>query len=141
MAIILAKQLREKTDGELTAQMNLERQRIFQNTMKGSSGESVKPNEKRDGKRLIARIQTILRERARRKELGAQIKKLEGQTKGASPAVEKLLKKTPNPQQPRVRTRNLRLKQAVVADHAGVKLAEARRLTAALKRDDPGVTK
>lgn len=141
MAIILAKQLREKTDQELAAQMNLERQRIFQNTMKGSSGESVKPNEKRDGKRLIARIQTILRERARRKELDTQIKKLEGQTKGASPAAEKLLKKKPNPQHPRVRTRNLRLEKTGVADHAAVKLAEARRLTAALKRDDPGVTK
>lgn len=141
MAIILAKQLREKTDQELAAQMELERQRIFQNTMKGSSGESVKPNEKRDGKRLIARIQTILRERARRRELDVQIKNLEGRSKGVSAAVEKLLKKTPNPHTPRVRTKNLRLDEVSVADHAGVKLAEARRLTAALKRDDPGVTK
>ena len=141
MAQTLAKQLREKTDQELADQMNLERQRIFQNTMKGSSGESVKPNEKRDGKRLIARIQTILRERARRKELGEQIKKLEDKTKGASPSAEKLLKKTPNPLSPRVRTKHLRLKEVGVADHAAVKLAEARRLTASLKRDDPGVTK
>ena len=141
MAQTLAKQLREKTDQELADQMNLERQRIFQNTVKGSTGEAVKPSDKRDARLLIARIQTILRERARRKELGTSIKKLEGQTKGASAKVERLLKRKPAIHLPRVRMKHLKLDEAKQADHAAVTLVEARRLSAALKRDDPGETK
>ena len=71
MAGILAKTLREKTSGELQDQLILEKKKLFDGVVKSSSGESIKAHDKRAGKRLIARIETILSERIKRKELDA----------------------------------------------------------------------
>ena len=58
MSVINAKSLREKTSQELQDQMMLEKKRLFDGIVKGASGESIKAHEKREGRRLIARIQS-----------------------------------------------------------------------------------
>jgi len=63
MSVINAKSLREKTSQELNVQLLLTKKNMFDGVVKSSSGESIKPHEKREGKRLIARIRAILRER------------------------------------------------------------------------------
>ncbi len=68
MAAITAKTLREKSSGELQDQLILEKKKLFDGVVKSSSGESIKAHEKREGKRLIARIQTILSERVRKRK-------------------------------------------------------------------------
>ena len=68
MSLINAKTLREKTSLELHDQMMLEKKRLFDGIVKGASGEAIKAHEKREGRRLIARIQAILRERELRGE-------------------------------------------------------------------------
>src|SRR5258708_17501161 len=92
MATILAKSLREKTDQELQDQLLLEKKRIFDAVVKSSSGESIKPHEKRDGRRLIARIQSILRERALRKDLDQRITQLSADAKNAAPVFVRIVK-------------------------------------------------
>ena len=95
MPMVPAKQLREKTEQELRDQLALERKRQFDATVRGSGGEAVKPHERRTGKRLIARIQTLLRERALRKALDVQVKVLEPKAAGASPAAARLAARPP----------------------------------------------
>ena len=68
MAAILAKTLREKTNQELKDQLVLEKKKLFDGIVKSSSGEAIKAHDKREGKRLIARIQTLLSERANASE-------------------------------------------------------------------------
>ena len=158
MAGIPAKALREKTDQELQDQMLLEKKRLFDGVIKGASGEAIKPHEKREGRRLIARIRTILRERARRKELDAQIGKLQGQSKDAAPALKRVVKEVEErqaaikseltksadkrkvkPQLKRVRTRDNECN--TLADRSAVRLAEALRLKGSLDREDIGQAK
>jgi ribosomal protein L29 len=140
MAKVRAKDLREKTDQELVDQFNLERKKIFDAIVRGSSGEAIKPHEKREGRRLIARIQTLLRERALRKALGGEIAVLEPKAAGASPAAARLLKAEPNPQRARARAEGLGL-ACTAPDRAALRLAEARRVRAGLTRTDPGESK
>ena len=77
--------LREKTSHELVDQLMVEKKRLFDGIVKGASGETIKPHEKRDGRRLIARIECLLRERTLRKELDAEIAKLTPKSQGATP--------------------------------------------------------
>ena len=140
MGKVPAKDLREKTDQELLDQLTLERKKIFDATVRGSSGEAIKPHEKREGRRLIARIFTLLRERSLRKALGGEIAALEPKTAGASPAAARLLKAEPNPQRERARAERLGL-EPTGADRAALRLAEARRVRAGLTRTDPGESK
>jgi len=70
----------------------LEKKRIFDAVVKGSSGESIKPHERRDGRRLIARIQSILRERSLRKDLDQRITKLTADAKNAGPVFARIVK-------------------------------------------------
>src|SRR3954467_7586492 len=93
MSVITAKSLREKTSQELQDQLLLTKKQMFDGVVKSASGESIKPHEKREGKRLIARIQAILRERELRAELGKEITALTPKAKDASPAVAKLVKR------------------------------------------------
>jgi len=139
MAQIKAKDLREKTDQELVDQMNLERKRLFDSTVKGAGGEAIKPHEQRNAGRLLARIQTILRERALRADLKKQENGLEAKTKGCSIHASRILKRKVNAQRARVKVKDLRRDSAASqADRAAIRLAEIRRLQAVLKRDDPG---
>ncbi len=156
MAANTAKDLRDKTSQELVEQMRLVKKQLFDGVVKGASGEAIKAHEKRQGKRLIARIQTLLRERTRRDELNAKIAKLEPAAKDVSPKVSRQLKKLeartaevleslakPAGQRKckslpgRVRARHLCGCESA-ADGAAVKLAEARRARAALERPDVG---
>lgn len=139
MSVIAAKSLREKTDQELLDQMALEKKRLFDSTVRGASGEAIKPHEKREGKRLIARIQTLLRERALRRGLDDRTAELARLAEDASPRAAKLAAREPRPQLGRVR----RPEQAAwsAADRAALRLAEARRLRASLTREDPGQTR
>jgi ribosomal protein L29 len=134
-----AQNLREKTDQELQDQMAQERKRIFDATVRGASGEAIKAHEKRDGRKLIARIRTILRERALRKQLDAGIVKLQAASGKATPKFANLAKRDPNPRAGRIRERNLF--PETPADHAAVKLAEARRKRASIQRQDVGQSK
>lgn len=92
MAAIPAKDLREKTSQELQDQLLLEKKRLFDGVMKSASGESIKAHEKRDGRRLIARIQTILREREVRAALEKRIGELNRKAAKAAPRYAKLVK-------------------------------------------------
>lgn len=165
MAAISAGSLREKTSQELVDQMRLEKKRMFDAIVKGASGEAIKPHEKREGKRLIARIRSILRERELRQALDKQIVALQAKAKDASPSVAKLVrrvdervaeiktelgkpagKRKDKPFPARIRPRHAELRrvtdgatrEAETADRAAVGLAEAKRLRAALEREDVG---
>ena len=157
MGAITAKSLREKTSQELQDQMMLEKKRLFDGVVKSSTGEAIKPHEKREGRRLIARIRAILRERELRKTLDARIATLAPQAKGAAPAAARWLKKVETrtaeiraemaktegrrvkPMLGRIRTRDAEVCSA--QDRAVVRLAEAKRLRGALERVDVGETK
>jgi ribosomal protein L29 len=140
MAKVKAKDLREKTDQELLDQLAVEKKRIFDATVRGASGEAIKPHEKRDGKRLLARIQTVLRERSLRKHLGARIGVLEPKAGSCSPVVARLAKSASDARRPRLR-RSRRPSELTPADRAALRLAEARRVSQGLERNDPGETK
>src|SRR6185295_1965258 len=92
MAAILAKNLREKTSQELQDQLILEKKKLFDGIVKGASGEAIKAHEKRAGRRLIARIQSILSERNKRAQLDAQIKALTPKAAKADPPFVRVLK-------------------------------------------------
>ena len=157
MGTITAKSLREKTSQELVDQMKLEKKRLFDGVVKSSTGEAIKPHEKREGRHLIARIRAILRERELRKELEGRIATLTPQAQGASPAAARWLKKVETrtaeiraelakpegrkvkPMLKRIRTRDAEVSNA--KDRAVVRLAEAKRLRASLERVDVGETK
>ncbi|HEY3319973.1 MAG TPA: 50S ribosomal protein L29 [Planctomycetota bacterium] len=158
MGAIPAKSLREKTSQELEDQMRLTKKSLFDGVVRGSTGEAIKPHEKRDGKRLIARIQTLLRERTRRAELEQRIAKLEPAAKDVSAKVAKQLKpvlerashvqaqlaknageRKHKPMPARTRARHLCWETP--ADRSAVALAEAKRARAALEREDVGQAK
>lgn len=140
MAKVKAKDLREKTDQELLDQLAVEKKRIFDATVRGASGEAIKPHEKREGKRLMARIQTVLRERSVRKQLGQRIVALEPTAEKCSPVVARLAKGAADARRPRLR-RSRRPCELTPADRAALQLAEARRVSQGLQRTDPGETK
>ena len=159
MATRLAKGLREKTSLELLDQLMLEKKRLFDGIVKSSTGEAIKPHEKRDGRRLIARIRSIVRERELRRKLERQIAALEPLAKDASPAAVRLLRKVEqrvaevraelakDPQQrqaPKPLPKRVRACPGVTssaADRAAVKLANAKRLRASVERVDVGETR
>jgi large subunit ribosomal protein L29 len=160
MALNSAKSLREKTDQELQDQVKLEKKALFQLSVKGVSGEAVKPHEKGGIRRTIARIQTVLNERANRKANEALVAKYAPGVEGAAPVVKRLVKKIedkaaavkaelakpfgerkPKPLPPRTRLKHLRVENPGPADRAGVRLAEAKRLLTALERLDMGASK
>lgn len=147
-----ATELREKTTQELVDLLAMEKKRLFDAMMRGVSGEAVKPHEKRAGRRLIARILTVLRERSLRGELSARVAELEQEARGISPAVAALL-----PAEPRLASEPLSLKKVErrlpakhkksrhwkltalsKADMAAVRLAEAKRKRVGLAFADPG---
>lgn len=155
MSVITAKSLREKTSQELQDQLLLTKKQLFDGVVKSSSGESIKPHEKREGKRLIARIQAILRERVLRGQLDKEIAALVPQAKDASPAVARLVKRVDEraaeikaelakdeakrkvkPIFPRVRPKHVAISS--VADRAAVYLAEVKRRRLSIERDDVG---
>ncbi len=157
MAAIQAQALREKTSQELQDQLMLEKKRLFDGVVKSASGESIKPHEKRDGKRLIARIRSILRERQLRSDLEQKIAKLAPAAQKAAPKFARLVKdvderaaaiqaelrkekgkRKDKPMLGRVRARHVSKEPLNGADRSAVKLAEARRLRAALERMDVG---
>ena len=159
MSVIDAKALREKTSQELHDQMMLEKRRLFDGIVKGASGEAIKAHEKREGRRLIARIQSILRERDLRTELDKKIGDLTPKAKGAAPQFAKMIKAVderaaaiqaelskpagqrkdkPMPRRMRVR---FRAGEATPADRAALRLAEARRRRASIQREDIGQTR
>lgn len=140
MANVNAKDLREKTDQELLDQLALEKKNLFDATLRGSSGEAVKPHEKKASRRLIARIETVLRERGLRKELDAKIKDLAPKAEGATGLAAKLSQREPRPHLGRVRVR-VRPEHRSAPNRAAVRLAEAKRLKACVDREDPGETK
>src|SRR4051812_12517242 len=128
---------------------------MFDGVVKSSSGESIKPHEKREGKRLIARIQAILRERELRVVLDKEIAALTPQIKGASTDAAKLVKRIDEraaeikaelakdeakrkvkPIFARVRPKHVGCNTA--PDRAAVYLAEAKRRRLSLKREDVG---
>ena len=158
MATVLAKTLREKTSQELADQMALEKKRLFDGIVKGASGEAIKAHEKRQGKRLIARIQSILRERDLRAELDKSIADLTPKAEKASKELKKRIKeiearnaaiaealKKPagerkvKPQLKRIRVRAC--EDFTPADRAADRLAEAKRIRAGLERADIGQTR
>ncbi len=136
--MIPARQLREKTSQELLDQWALEKKRIFDSTVRGSSGEAIKPHEKRAGKRVIAQIQTILAERARRAALDRRIVDLEHKAEGASPAMAAMARRQPRPHLGRIRARGT---APSTADRAAAKWADAKRLRVCVQREDPGEQK
>ncbi|MCZ7647374.1 MAG: 50S ribosomal protein L29 [Planctomycetota bacterium] len=156
MPIVKAVDLREKTDQELLDQFALERKRIFDATVRGASGEAIKPHEKREGRRLLARIKTVLRERGLRVALDKRIAGLQGQTAGAQTEARKLAEADPRPRRPRAKGQRLgietsargaaglpkekrvELERRVAANRAALNLAEARRLRKGLERADAG---
>ncbi|MEI6232693.1 MAG: 50S ribosomal protein L29 [Planctomycetota bacterium] len=160
MAAITAKTLREKTDGELKDQLILEKKKLFDGIVKSSSGESIKAHDKREGKRLIARIETILSERAVRKALDAKIADLTPKAAKAAPAFNRLLKSVEDraaaiktelakeaksrkvkPQLRSIRTRQFAqddLNGNGGANRSAVRLAEAKRVRHGLEREDMG---
>ena len=158
MGAISAKSLREKTSQELRDQLLLEKKRLFDGIVKSSTGESIKPHEKREGKRLLARIQSVLRERELRESLTKRITELTPKAKGAKPLFAKLLKSVEEradairkelakpadqrrvkPILKRVRMKHLGGKQdPTQADRSALYLAEASRLKVCLERDDMG---
>lgn len=131
-----AQNLREKTDQELVEQIAQERKRVFDATVRGASGEAIKPHEKRDARKLIARIQTILRERAIRKNLDARIAALQPAAEKAALKFANLAKRDGRPHAKRVRAE--RWQPLTPADRAAVKIAEAKRARASIARQDVG---
>lgn len=159
MAAITAKSLREKTSGELQDQLILEKKKLFDGIVKSSSGESIKAHDKREGKRLIARIETILSERIKRKELDAEIANLTPRAEKAGPTFARLTKSVDEraaaiktelakekgrkvkPQLKRIRTRHFSqedLNGNKGANRFAVRLAEAKRVRHGLEREDMG---
>ncbi len=161
MAAITAKTLREKTSQELKDQLVLEKKKLFDGIVKGASGESIKAHDKREGKRLLARIQTILSERAKRKELDAEITALTPKADKAEASYVKLIKSVDEraavikselvkpegatrkvkPQLRRIRTRHFCTKELGAkngANRYAVRLAEAKRVRHGLDREDLG---
>lgn len=158
MAVINAKTLREKTNQELQDQMMLEKKRLFDGVVKGASGEAIKAHEKREGKRLIARIQSILRERTLRSELDKKITALTPKAQGAAPKYQKLIKNVDTRAgeiktalekpvgsrkvKPMLKRAKVRLhSDATPADRNAIRLAEAKRRRASLERQDMGQAK
>ena len=163
MSVIRARDLREKTSQELQDQLMLEKKRMFDGMVKNASGEAIKAHEKRDGRRLIARIRSILRERELRTVLDKRIAALAPKAESAAPRYGKLVKRVEErtaeikaaiekapaadrsrkvkPMPKRVRLKHMACKCAGlpgVAERAAVNLAEAKRLRAALDRADAG---
>ena len=142
MATAGVNQLREKTDQELLEQMALEKKRIFDATVRGASGEAIKPHEKREGRLLIARIQTILRERALRVRWDKEIARQTPKSEGAGAAAKKLAAREPRPQAGPVKLpKQARKALQGPADRAALRLAEARRRRICLVREDAGETR
>jgi ribosomal protein L29 len=157
MAGTKAQSLREKTDQELEDQLILEKKRLFDGVVKSASGESIKPHEKRGGRRLVAKIKTILSERRKRAVLQTSAKTLEEQTKDASPEAKAHLKKVEErlghikaelgkaQGSRKLKPFPARVKRiegtTSLADRRAVKLAETKRLLAALEREDVGQKK
>jgi len=156
MAVLTGKKLREKSSQELQDQLLLEKKRLFDGVVKSASGEAIKPHEKREGKRLIARIQSILRERTLRLELDKEIAVLTPLAKDAAPrfanvvkAVEERValikaelakpagKRKVKPMLKRVRVKAID-GEATAADRNAIYLAEARRVRAAIEHEDVG---
>jgi ribosomal protein L29 len=160
MATIKAHTLRDKTDQELRDQLILEKKRVFDGIVKGASGEAIKAHEKRGGRRLIARIQTLLSERAKRRELDQAIAELTPKAKEATLKYQKLVQSVDvraaaikselakpagsrlvKPQLKRIRTRHfcpVELGEKSGANRNAVRLAEAKRVRAGLDREDMG---
>lgn len=157
MAGTKAQSLREKTDQELEDQLILEKKRLFDGVVKSASGESIKPHEKRGGRRLVAKIKTILSERRKRAVLTKAAATLEGQTKDAGPVAKAHLKKVEErlgyikaelskpADKRKLKPFPARVKRiegdSTLADRRAVKLAETKRLLAALDREDVGQKK
>lgn len=163
MAVIQAKTLREKTNQELADQLILEKKKLFDGIVKSASGESIKAHDKREGKRLVARIQTIISERNKRKELDAEIKDLTPKAEKAAPSYLRVIKgvdaraaeiksemakpadkRKVKPQLKRIRTRHFcpdEMKDKGGANRYAVRLAEAKRKRAGLDREDMGAGK
>jgi ribosomal protein L29 len=137
MATHSARQLREKTDQELQALMSIERKRVFDAMVRGASGESIKPHQKREARKLIAKIQTVLSERRVRRQLVAKIQVLEPKAGEAKLKWKRVAARPPRPQLPPIRVPG-RKARLLSADRAALCLAEAHRLRAALHREDPG---
>jgi len=153
MAVITGKTLRDKTSQELQDQLMLEKKRLFDGVVKSASGESIKAHEKRGGKRLIARIRSILRERELRAELDKKIAELTPKAEKAAPIYKKLVQavderaasikkelakdkgRKVKPMLKRVRFKGA---ETTVADRAAIRLAEAKRLKASIDREDAG---
>ncbi len=155
MAVINAKTLREKTNQELQDQMMLEKKRLFDGVVKGASGEAIKAHEKRAGKRLIARIQSILRERSLRTILDAKVAALTPKAEGAKPEFAKLVKLVDTRAaeikaqlekpvgsrkvKPMLKRAKIRIRgEATAPDRNAIRLAEAKRRRACLDRQDVG---
>jgi ribosomal protein L29 len=160
MGAIIAKTLREKTSGELQDQLILEKKKLFDGIVKSSSGESIKAHDKREGKRLIARIETILTERSKRKELDATIADLTPKAAKAHANYVRVIKSVDEraaaiktelakdvkgrkvkPQLKRIRTRHFcptELGENGGANRFAVRLAEAKRVRHGLDREDMG---
>ena len=157
MSQLDAKTLREKTSQELQDQLLFEKKRSFDGVVKSASGEAIKPHEKRDGRRLVARIQAILRERVLRKKLDAQISDLTPRAQKAAIRFTKLVKavderaaaikaelskdekeRKVKPMLRRVRVHRRDSEGINAADRAAIALAEAKRLRASLERADVG---
>jgi len=160
MPAITAKSLREKTTGELQDQLLLEKKKLFDGIVKGASGEAIKAHEKRLGRRLVARIQSVLSERAKRVELDAAIKALTPKAEKADAKFAKLIKgvderaaaikaelgkpvgqRKVKPQLTRIRTRQFcaeALSENGGANRYAVRLAEAKRVRHGLEREDMG---
>ncbi|HLX60495.1 MAG TPA: 50S ribosomal protein L29 [Planctomycetota bacterium] len=160
MPAITAKSLREKTTGELQDQLLLEKKKLFDGIVKGASGEAIKAHEKRIGRRLVARIQSILSERTKRVELDAAIKALTPKAEKADAKFVKLIKgvderaaaikaelakpvgeRKVKPQLKHIRTKQfcpVELSAQGGANRNAVRLAEARRVRHGLDREDMG---
>jgi large subunit ribosomal protein L29 len=157
MAVIDAKSLREKTSQELQDQLMLEKKCLFDGKVKSASGEATKPHETRAGRRLIARIRCILRERELRAELDKEIAVLTPKAKSAAPKFARVLKDVQErnaaikaelekpigkrkykPVLKRVRARHVGADEITPADRAAIYLAEASRKRAGLERVDVG---
>ena len=160
--MIQAKSLREKTSQELRDQLMLEKKRLFDGVVKNASGEAIKPHEKRLGRRLIARIQCVLRERELRKALDQTIADLAPKAGKAAlrfarvvksveqraADIKAALEKAPAPDRSRKvkpMLKRVRLKDVQVSsrdakpeDRAALALAEAKRVRASLERVDIG---
>lgn len=109
-----AKDLREKSTEELRAQVLQVKRNLLGFYLKGASGEKVDPSEKRNARRDIARINTLLRERELVRDAEGRLKILETQAPQAgagTPSGRKVLRE----------------------------LSAARRRKAVLVRQDPGI--